>query len=421
MVTMDMSMKMKPSISPAHERGFSLVEIVVVFIITGILMTLGVNFLKVYTVKTQRDKTLNNITISNAAFEEFFALNGRYPCPADPTLEPTDANFGVEQCRPAIEDDCLNNVPANISCTNTGSRDANGDGLADPVLIGGIPLRTLHEGINDTPFVEMEAQDAQNMLFSYAVSELMANPVNNISNPVSPFLGAIEVVDENLIPIVDPPGSAHFILVSHGDNKLGGYSWDGERHSPCLVGLEADADNDGVPDPGGVNAAGIAPEKENCDNNDAIFISGLRSMVEGANYYDDMVAFKSTGLETHWTRSLSSANADIYSTNLGNVGVGIENPEEKLHVANDMSVEGNTAASRFCNPSAQDCFDPNIIAGTGITPPAGRSPIGIEENNIIPDNNATRVFAAPPVGSCASGEYIYAVSNLGNIRCRRLY
>ena len=404
-------------------RGFSLLELTMVMMISGLLLAVGAKFLEVYTINQKHIVTTENIDVTQSALREFYGLTGRYPCPADPTLQPNDANYGRQRCRTLVTNDCTTGVPANISCTRNGSRDADSDGADDVIMIGVLPYKDIMETIEGTDYFKSNADAGGNMHFTYAVSEKMTRNIYNAANPASYYLGAIRIVDENQVDVLDPPGPAHYALVSHGENQEGGYAQSGTRISPCLTGLQTDPNLDAPPTPG-LNAAGIAPEKENCDGNDAIFITSFRSIGISSDYYDDMIAYASMGLESHWEMSALSNEDRIFNTNFGNVGVGEDDPNEKLHVASTIAAQRSVAGRRYCNDGpdndadgddegAQNCLNPNAIAGTGSSCPNGQVAFGIENNRLL----CRPLFLAIPAVNCPPGQFLVGVSNIGNVRC----
>jgi hypothetical protein len=138
------------------------------------------------------------------------------------------------------------------------------------------------------------------------------------------------------------------------------------------------------------------------------------------NYYDDAIAYTAAGLGSHWARSLVSAEAKIYSTNLGSVGVGTDNPGAKLAVVNNFSAESTVAAVQYCNPTDADCLDPNTIAGTGMK---CADPMQVADGTEMDTGTGEQVlrckdlFTNLPVFTCPAGEYLVAFSNLGNYVC----
>lgn len=373
-----------------NERGFTMVEIGVVLLISGMTMLVAANFVKQYTVSLKHEKTLEHLKYAQDALDEFFGLNGFYPCPADPTLEADDANYGRSVCRnyadAAFDPDNCTNVPLNIVCTTNSSRDGDLNGSNDVVVMGVLPFRTLFEGVVDTPFYEYHRLDGHSMLLSYAVTEHMTNNnAHNLINPASPNMGAIRVEDENNLSVVTPDDSAHFVVFSHGDNKRAAYSVSGDMHGDCMVASVAPP-GPPAPTPPGPSGGSIEPEVENCDRNDAIFMQGIRSMADNDDYNDDILFYTANGHKSLWRRSLASpaGESHIYNTNVGNVGVGTDVPSHLLHVVGDLSAELSliTRNSEVCNQNETVCLDPDAIGGSGTTCPVGQVAYAFGDNEV---------------------------------------
>lgn len=111
-----------------HNAGFSLVELAIVMLVSGILIAGAAKSYIIYQGGEKYKQTLETMDTIEAAFNEFVARQARYPCPAPLTAGPGDADFGKEDCAGAI---------------STTGRDADGDGVADTILIGTIPFETL--------------------------------------------------------------------------------------------------------------------------------------------------------------------------------------------------------------------------------------------------------------------------------------
>ncbi len=398
-----------------NSKGFTLIEIAIVMVISSIMMYAIVSLYATHKYRADYIKTIDNIEITQNALFEFYGLSGRYPCPADPTLPISDPNFGIEQCRAAITPDCVG-TPANITCTQSFSRDADGDTVNDPVMMGMVPVNTIMSVIKDVKFSMVNAIDGYNMRLSYAVSENMTDSTATIVDPVSSELGAIRVEDEFGVSVVEPVGSAHLVIISHGENQTGGYSREGVFNTECTIPSAMWPGPGPAPiPPPGPNVAGIEKDKENCDRNDAIFIKGLQSRANSDDYYDDILFFTTNKSQSLWLRSFLSPPGEsyLYNTNIGNVGVGTNTPNVKLHVTGDVNAENAIVSDRYCDIAGEDCLLPEAIGGSGSTCPNGEAAIGIENNAVV----CQSVFDVVPVTTCPAGEFLNGFSNLGNIRC----
>lgn len=410
--------------------GFTLVEMAIVLLISGMLMTMVAAFTRNYYSKLQEERTLENIRLAESAIVVFVGNTGRYPCPADPTLPPTDVNYGREQCRTLpLPIDCSSGVPAGLKCTNVSSRDSDGDGRPEVVMIGMVPVKTIYGAVvEDVNFREKHGLDGYGNRLTYAVTEIMTSTANNSFNPINYDLGAIRVDDARYTRLTSPASTAHFVLVSHGENGEGAYSQQGTEIPGCTVVIA------GVPSPAPEGEyGGVNPEKENCDRNDAIFVDDVKSLNwSGNSYFDDIVVFRSGGFQPLWVQSLGSDPGRVWinNTNLGNVAVGpgLHDAKQRLHVLGDLSAQGATLAQGYCGTTGpggastdDDCMSAKTIAGDEADmrcPNSTDAVYGIEDNKVL----CRPLFLSPPPPGnvCAPGEYLVGISNKGNIRCAPL-
>jgi len=424
-----------------REAGFTLIEISLVLLISGIILSASAYFLKIYTTNLKHETTLENIEISQAALSEYIAVEGVYPCPADPTLAPSDANYGISQCRSTADltnnpDDCIG-VPGNIVCTSDFSRDSDNNGSADLIMIGAFPFRTIFERDLTTPYNEFNKIDGFGSLLSYAVTEEMTNNSRyNFLNPVNLNYGSIRIIDENAISLTVPDDSAHYVLFSHGDNKKGAYSREGVQAEDCTVPSVVAGAPPVVPPPG-PSANNIQVDVENCDNNDAIFVKGIRSSANTSSYNDDILFYEVSGILPLWKKSFNSTSTNniIYNTNTGPVGIGTDNPTYQLHVMGDLSAESALISDRYCdgddlgdsdsdptNGDNNTCLLPSAIAGTGSSCGApNTAAYAIQDNEVV----CRTVDWVTPNKSCSpisvagtpTASFLNGFSNLGNIYC----
>jgi hypothetical protein len=173
-------------VTKESKPAFSLLELSIVIMISGIILysTLEMYdyFLNVDTYKQTNVKLAKLQT----SLQNFFNRYGRLPCPADPTLLVTDANFGVEDlgdmtngttCRVDNKNPLYNNYsrgfPTSILFTPEPSNPMPfvlyySGGIRHNIILGAIPFKTL--GLQDDMMF-----DGYGNKFSYYTMEGYAN------------------------------------------------------------------------------------------------------------------------------------------------------------------------------------------------------------------------------------------------------
>ncbi len=417
-------------LSFGNNKGFTLIELAVVLLISGATVIMVSQFLKSYTEKARYEDTIEALKVTKAALKEYYALRGHYPCPAVP------GGDGEQECRDETDgaydpDDCVI-VPIGLSCTQTSSRDGDGNGEDDTIMIGVVPYAELFDRVKDTPFTSTHRRDGYNTLITYAVTEHMTRSEDHtVEDPAPPTEGAINIIDEHERNILVNPNTAHFAVFSHGTNRKGGYSISGQMADGCHVHQMDASDNpvfdgDGNPvminPPEGPSGGAYDPEIENCDRNDAIFQSGIRSInMDNNNYNDDLLLYVATGFLPLWSKSLACPTNEgtcLYNTTRGLVGVTIE-PSSELHVAGDVGVAVQVEATNYCERNDNDtCFIADNIAGTGSTCGTGQAAYAIQNGELeCRDIEWTNPNTTCPLAFGAQQTYVTAISNLGKMRC----
>lgn len=426
------------------QSGFTLIEFAMVMVLSGLLLAALLHAYKVYlTDKYSREVFEKQKTLSSS-FSIYYSARFRYPCPADPTLSMNDVNAGVEGIDGPDPNRCLNllnALPNDGDCTGpagTGicrvnsARITEGPGPGntdpDPVFIGALPYKSLKSGMErDSVCYEIATGD---VVTCDAADPTQYNPTDasmdaaSRSDSLDPWgfqmtyavtasqtfqglfdsnFGAINVQTEGGVDLVDPPDSAHFVVVSHGENHMGAYNQEGQISYPCLTG-------GGAPD-----------DAENC-NGDYIFTNGLRRLGEGPTYFDDVILYRAYTLTELWKfNTANEADKKMYNANTGNVGIGVVDPQVKLHVGGD-ALAGQVKSAQICNnnPSEANCWTVDKLAGTGMKcPPPDADffyiPRGIKYGDVYDCQAVPR-----PTGfeglRCPPGEFVIGFVN-GGLNC----
>jgi len=426
--------------------GFTLVEFAIVMVLSGLALVAIMQAYKIYLADSMTRQVYDRQAIINTSLSGYFSERGRYPCPADPTLPLSDPNAGIEGIAGLNPDRCVNLVnalggPGNCTgpgntgiCWVAGARITPGPGVGntnpDPVFIGAVPYRTMKTGLErdicyskatgvsvtcnpadptqynptDSSFKEVALSDVLDpwgYQMTYAVTGTQFS-----TNTFNSNYGAIDVTTETGISLLKPAGSAHYVVTAHGENHIGAYDQLGRQLFPCT---------------------GAGADRSNCDL-DGTFVSGLRSMAQGASYFDDIVAYRAYTLSELWKFAENTTGGGgtiivMYNANPGNVGVGTNAPERKLHVAGEMRA-AKTRSVQICDETTTtNCFDPAILGGAGIGCPAAPpgffpAATGIRFSNF--DCANLPKFLLPAGQECLNPDEFVVGFNAGTIVCAPL-
>lgn len=231
------------------QAGFSLVEMAMSIIISGLVFTMVLAMMKPLQVNIPIEQTSITLREVEAALKMHVERYGRLPCPASINLPPNDSEYGRET-------DCTTTAPSGVYTTN-GSVDG------EEVRIGMVPIRNL-----DLP--EYYARDGWDNRLTYAVTTILTDSFTFSNNA-----GDISVMDINGFDMLGVPGSALFVVVSHGPDEKGATTLEGGIALSCVGTSDKDTENCDFFDAGTI---------------DADFMSSTRS--EGTDHYDDMILYK---------------------------------------------------------------------------------------------------------------------------------
>lgn len=385
-------------------HGFTLLELALATMIIGILTVPLLNMYKAGSSGASIRETEKSLQLTSEALVEFAANNERYPCPASLTLAPGEPNYGMPDCRdghgysgytqPTTIGDCFAGI-----CRVAG-RDVNGDGVSDSVLVGAVPYVIMNEGglgvppnvpastANSELLAGRDTFDGWGRRLTYAVTEALTS-----ATTYNPYGGGISVEDENGLSLLELPGTVHFVLISHGDDGAGAYTRNGTLTRSCN---------------------NMALDGQNCQHTQATYVSALRSLASGNDYYDDMVRYISYTASAIWQNVNEEA---IFNAPGGNVAIGKEDADFKLDInGNIQAVQVHT--QMFCGQggrAAGDCYKPSIIGGNEPTMqcPTGSLMVGIKHGMA----DCKPVPAANMNSTCAAGQVVVGISNLGNVKC----
>lgn len=322
------------------DSGFTLLEIAISLVLVGLVIAALVPIYQQQRIQKNEDMLNQRMADVQSAIGGFRAVYGRYPRPMQTTATPGDLEYGHE-----IDAALSAAIPVN-SCQDGVCKFASVI-PGENILIGTMPFKKLE-------LQEDEVYDRNLNRFTYAVTESLTD-----SATFTLTGGGISIVDTVQakippappVPLVDPPNTAHFILVTHGPNKAGGISRDGAIGVGC--------------------ASGSLDEQENCDG-DNVFVSAEYS----AEDFDDRVGFFSAVFPSEWQKAEADESV-IHMKSMDSIAIGANatenlNDEEQLTIRNVSSGDAAVLANNnfhsdvLCerDPSnAGDCFRTSLIAG----------------------------------------------------------
>lgn len=360
-----------------RKNGYTLIEFAVILIIMGVLAVPAAALYANYTKSQRLEQTDRSITRAKSALGGFRALYGRYPCPASATAVRGDPDYGYE--------DCSGVAPAIITANS------NNPALAatPEILIGALPFRALNMD-------ERDAHDGRGNRLSYAVTSILTNDASFTMGG-----GGISIIDQNNNTIISPEHTAHFIVISHGENGLGARTRAGVISGICPA---------------------AALEGENCNNTET-----FRSAQQQVGF-DDKVAYATRLALSEW--QLATANlTDIHLRTLDSLALGIS-PTASLTGAATAEIreigagdavviarDGSVQAAQLCDDSGTLCFPSHLIGGDvaiglGMNCPAGEYLVGVQ--NGLPVCEDEVFFSCPP------GQFMAGIDGSGRLICNVL-
>jgi|GEM_PF-1168550 len=263
-------------------KGFTLIEVTLVLLIGGVLLASFGSGLLIHFNTTKNKTTKERIEAIDGAINAYLALNQELPCPADITAPPNTVRFGqAVDGFFAAGQDCNTNVggaPSAGTALVVGARQ-----IANPPAALGVPTSPGVENarIGAVPTRDLNLPDeymfdAWGSHFTYAVSADLAS-----QGEYDSLQGVIAVVDSNNNSLLGVAASAHYVVVSHGEDQQGAININGVV-VPSLC-------------PGPPPAFGGGPNGEtdfaNCDGDSTFLRTILNSSVAGAGQFDDHIIY----------------------------------------------------------------------------------------------------------------------------------
>lgn len=262
----------------SRSRGLTLIEVAIVLAVMAVgvasVLSLYGGQMKKERIETTKDRMYD---IKGALARYQAAHDGRLPCPAPVNAAPGSAEFGKS-----------NTVNCATDPAQAGTTRVTGTG-GNTVRIGAVPALDL--GLPADRMV-----DRWGTRFVYAVSEQLADA----TIPYDALNGAITLLDDGGTPIGPDPTRTPYVLLSPGESKAGGTTYEGK--------------------PSPVACPSSGPEADNCDNDDATFRAASYSTAStDANRFSNIVL---NTLSADDKNSVCGDKGMIYGVNHPMAGAG---------------------------------------------------------------------------------------------------
>lgn len=352
------------------QQGVTLIDMSIIILVLGLLSTTLIQeYVKYYKEKSYRETDAKLQIILRDAIENYYIENGHYPCPANPSLTQGDEYYGKEI----------------INCAVTAPS-------AHSFVKGDIPFVDL--GISSK-----DALDGWSNKFVYVVSKNLTQPI--IAEGTLNILG----IDE-MGTTIAWSNTAHVFIYSSGSNGVGGISSEGNLIESCPTGSNK------------------TRESENCDDDNIFFHHSLatRSDWNDVNYYDDLSNYIDLEPSKIWQYSRDDKD-DVISQGL-NIGIANNNPEYSLDVIGNVKIEndssganGNAGTQQLCDSNGGNCFQPDIIAGSGINC-GGQALNGIAYGSA--KCASLQLSSTAPAIFCPANQFVTGFDSSGSAICMTL-
>lgn len=241
---------------PSSQSGFSLVEVALVMIIGGILLSLFSGTLLTMISGAKMKTTQERMRAVNDAIQIYATANNRLPCVASRTI-PVNGATAIQRAEYGRE------LPTAAPCTGAAPAGTVRIGGPNWVRIGYVPTRTLN-------LPDETGYDAWGSRIMYAMSENLGS-----STTYDLLAGRIRI-DDSLGTEVTTGSNGTYTVFSVGPDRRGGYNTAGNLVAACNVPA------------GRIDVA-------NCDDADNVFVA---TMMTGnndqtpANHYDDYLIYE---------------------------------------------------------------------------------------------------------------------------------
>lgn len=213
----------------SKQKGFSLVELAIVLVIIGLLLTVALKAGTSQIQSTRIATTKQKQDLIRLALMNFISSNNRLPCPAIAGLAPNTAGYGIEALNKGV-------------CTGTFNADGSvvAGAATGAVVTGIVPWRSL--ALSDE-----NAADGFYNRFTYQVAVAATNTTSTTNRvagqqTISGLKGTISIHSgtpavlgaagnqTNFCAPVGTSCAAVLVIVSHGSNGFGAYNANGGQN-----------------------------------------------------------------------------------------------------------------------------------------------------------------------------------------------
>lgn len=277
------------------QQGFTLIELAIVTIILGLMMTMLIPAASSQLEQQRRKETINKMAVIDQAIVAFVMTNRRLPCPADGTVPTGTLGAGIE-LRDA-SGDCGTQANGVVPWISLGLTEADAtDGYYNrftyrvpPDGVSGLT----RNGAMDASYCDPAGNAAATTNSSSARTcsvlcdrSSATNRVTTCTSPINIVSGrGLRVIDEGGNAINDPtaasPTGAAYVLISHMAEGGGGFTSSGTISAPTIAAGTNEA----------FNANGQAvhvPAASYFHSNQVSTGAGA-----GANHFDDILSHPS--------------------------------------------------------------------------------------------------------------------------------
>jgi prepilin-type N-terminal cleavage/methylation domain-containing protein len=262
-----------------NKFGFSLLELSIVLSITAVVLT----YIMVINIESSEDAkvraTNQKLDLLEKAFANYVATYNSLPCPGNWNDSPFVVNFGSERSSAAATCNPSPDWYYSIAYPN--------------IVMGLVPTKTLQLS-DDMAFdawgrritygmiQQCKASSIQNLPGFYStVTNSRYNAATNFGNSSTCGTGSYAMTIKSTSAGTTISNSAIMILISHGKNGHGAYSYDGGTRITTANTISADEIQNAQLTTSGVTQL-----------NSGVFIQKSANYKNGATYFDDIVRYK---------------------------------------------------------------------------------------------------------------------------------